>query len=142
MIRLQKITLVFAFALCTIALQAQTDPYQNVIASNDFVSTTTKVTDAKISSSSTKYIQETYIAESFLNANNGFIGIVFSEAVSQPNIYYKIVDAKGKEIYNGSAHAFTGSNPTIYYNTKNLPGGNYRVFMENDNFFISTSFVK
>ena len=82
------------------------------------------------------------ISQSFLDPVDGYIGLVFSNNIKEPNIYYKIVDSAGREVYNGSAHAAPGSSPTLYYNTQNLPGGKYRVFIENADFFLSTSFIK
>jgi len=142
MLRLQKISLAIAFTFCFIALNAQTDPYQNAVAATYTANKSEKITDARIKTAQKFQLKESYVSESFLNAEDGFIGIIFSEEVAKPNIYYKIVDTYGKEIYNGSAHANTGSQPTLYYNTQNLPTGKYRIFIENDDFFLSTSFIK
>jgi methionine-rich copper-binding protein CopC len=127
--------------LFSYALLGQNEPHHNTIAGIGHFSSAEKVTDARISSAK-KIIQDEYISEAFLDASNGFVGIVFSEKVKKPNIYYKIVDEAGREVYNGSAHANQGTNPTMYYNTQNLPSGNYRIFIENDKFFMSTSFIK
>ena len=141
MIRLQKLSIAVILCLISFTLQAQNDLYQNVYASNDRLISTEKVSDARVHTAN-KFIQEDYVSELFLNARDGFVGMVFSDKVTKPNIYYKIIDANGREIYNGSAHANQGSSPTLYYNTQNLPNGNYRIFIENDNFFLSTSFTK
>lgn len=82
------------------------------------------------------------ISASYLNPADGFIGLVFSDKIKEPNIYYKIVDNAGREVYNGSAHAAVGTSPTLYYNTENLPSGKYRVFVENADFFLSTTYIK
>lgn len=142
MIRLQKLTCTILFSLFFIALNAQTDPYQDVYAGNFTASTTTITTTQAKATSSSKFIQQSYISDAFLNASNGFVGIVFSDEVKQANIYYKIVDERNNEIYNGSVHSNFGSQPTLYYNTQNLPSGNYRIYIENDNFFMSANFTK
>jgi len=142
MIRLQKLSIVVTICFFTIVLQAQTDPYQSVYASAALdAALTTNISDARANTSN-NLAQDEYVSESFLDAKSGFVGIVFSDKVTKPSIYYKIVDANGREIYSGSAHANQGSNPTLYYNTQNLPSGNYRMFIENDNFFMSRSFTK
>ena len=82
------------------------------------------------------------IAASYLDPSDGFIGLLFSHNVTSPNIYYKIVDQAGREVYNGSAHAAAENQLSLYYNTQNLPSGRYRVYVENADFFISTSFIK
>jgi len=121
---------------------AQNDPYLDSYASIEAGTSSYKVVDAKINTSNSFAARETIVSEAFLDANNGFIGIVFNEAISKPNIYYTIVDMAGKEVYNGSTHAYAGGQPTLYYNTENLPAGEYRIFINNDDFFLSTNFVK
>ena len=141
MTRLQKVISALVFMLTSFAIQAQNDSYQSTNSKNpDLVAKGGKPISKE--KAVHKYIQEDYVSESFLDTKNGFIGFIFNKNVAKPNIYYKIVDQHGREIYNGSAHANQGSNPTLYYNTQNLPRGYYRIFIENDNFFLSTSFTK
>jgi|GEM_PF-2454132 len=142
MIHLLKLSIVTLICICTFSLTAQDNPYDEAYASNfNHMNSSEHVTEAKISSNNFAQ-RETLVSEAFLNANDGFIGIVFSEAINKPDVYYKIVDNAGKEIYSGSAHSHSGGNTSLYYNTQNLPAGQYRIFIENDDFFLSTSFVK
>lgn len=131
--------------LCVFMLSAQTTDEHIIYAHNDTFT-------IKSPSPSSRNVSSTQLANyanvanlitaSYLNPNDGFIGLVFSKNIKEPDIYYKIVDNAGREVYNGSAHAVAGSTPTLYYNTQNLPSGRYRVFVENTNFFLSTSFIK
>ncbi len=145
MIRLLKMMLTLAICLSAILISAQSTINQDVYAHNDTFNEkglNPSPSSVNINSITNHSILNQMVSQAFLNPSKGFIGIIFTENMKSPNIYYKIVDQAGREVYNGSAHAAAGSQPTLYYNTKNLPSGQYRVFIENDDFFMSTSFMK
>lgn len=143
--QLQHALCAFALFFCVFSMSAQNTSDQTIYAHNDTF--TAKSPEPTLRNDNTKELRNyasvaNLISASYLNPADGFIGLVFSNQIKEPNIYYKIVDNAGREVYNGSAHAAVGSTPTLYYNTTNLPSGRYRVFIENADFFLSTSFIK
>lgn len=143
--QLQRMLCAVALCLCAFTLTAQDTDGLITYSHNDTFTvkspTPNEKKEASIELNNNANVAR-LISASYLNPADGFIGLVFSDKIKETNIYYKIVDIAGREVYNGSAHAAPGSTPTLYYNTQNLPSGRYRVFVENADFFLSTSFVK
>ena len=139
---LRTILSIFTVCLFAITMSAQGTNAHMAYAHNDILTPKSPTPSSNVESAKQNAKIASLISQSFLDPSNGFIGLVFSNNIKEPNIYYKIVDSAGREVYNGSAHAAPGSSPTLYYNTQNLPGGKYRVFIENADFFLSTSFIK
>ena len=144
MIRLHKLGCILILSLLCSTLIGQQNGEEIFVSKGALeLSPEPKISDARVINSSNSNSQlQSLVSQSFLDANNGFIGLVFSDQVTKPNIYFKVVDKAGNEVYNGSSHSAAGVQATLYYNTENLPKGEYRMFVENEDFFMSTSFVK
>ena len=133
---------ILTICLFAVTISAQSTNSHMAYAHNDILTPKSPTPASNFESAKQNAKIASLISQSYLDPSSGFIGLVFSNNIKEPSIYYKIVDSAGREVYNGSAHAAPGSTPTLYYNTENLPGGTYRVFIENADFFLSTSFIK